>query len=721
MRRLRRWTVRAAGVVALGALSLWLIVISTPFPEGALDPQPTEGRRLFDRHGRLLRDAPGDRPDGSTDARGRWQPLAALGPWIGPAFIAIEDRRFHEHSGVDLRGIARAAWSNLKAGRVVAGGSTITQQVVQLTLPQPRTFWGKAKEAVWALRLERARDKTAILTQYVNRAPFGHGATGIEAAAQLYFRRPTTALTLAQAALLAGIPLAPSRLNPFTDLAAALDRQRAVLRRMQTTGAIDANQLAEALAEPIVVVEPRHVFAAPHFTSWALRPSATNAAPRDTVTTLDLDVQRVVKDAVASTLPPLADKGVGQAAVVVLDTRTGDVLAWLGSADFFAGPDGQVDMVVGRRQPGSTLKPFVYGLGIEQGFTAASALPDLPLFFPTGLGGYRPRNYDRRFHGWVRLRTALANSYNVPAVWMAHAIGPGALLERLAAVGFASLTRSVEFYGLGLALGNGEVQLIELANAYRVLANGGQFTPWRWRLDTPLPQPKRVMPAAVAHLLTDILSDGPARAPAFGGGGPLRTPYPAAVKTGTSTDFTDNWTVGYTAALTVAVWTGNFDGAPMEGVSGVTGAAPIWRRILDALRAHYPPRAFETVGLTRRTIALDDDGGRPYAEWFITDVAAVTIRTSGAKLRVTFPADGDRFGADADTPPEFARLKLRAQAPEAVDAVVFEIDGIAGDPVSRPFEQWWPLVPGAHQLRIWAASEPAAASQIVRFRVDARP
>lgn len=713
MRRLRRWIGRAAIVVALGALGLWLTVVSAPFPIDRLDPAVTEGRRLFDRHGRLLRDAPG------RASRGRWRSLAALGPWIGPAFVAIEDHRFDDHWGVDLRGIARAAWRNLTAGRVVAGGSTITQQVVQLTLPQPRTLWGKAKEAIWALRLERACGKTAILTQYVNRAPFGHGAIGVEAAAQQYFGRPAAALTLAQSALLAGVPLAPSRLNPFTDPEAARARQRIVLRRMHAVGAIDAAQLAEALAEPIAFAPRDHVFAAPHFTSWALTALA-DAPPSGVVTTLDLDVQRVVEDAVASTLPPLADKGVGQAAVVVLDSRTGDVLAWLGSADFFAAPDGQVDMVVGRRQPGSTLKPFVYGLGLEQGFTAASALPDLPLFFPTGLGGYRPRNYDRRFHGWVRLRTALANSYNVPAVWMAHTVGPGAVLERLAALGFGSLTRSVEFYGLGLALGNGEVQLIELANAYRTLANGGRHAPWRWRSDAPLPPMTRVMPAPIARLLTDILADGPARAPAFGAGGPLRTPYPAAVKTGTSTDFTDNWTVGYTTAVTVGVWTGNFDGAPMEGVSGVTGAAPIWRRIMDALRARFAPRPFSTRGLTRRTIELD--GERPYAEWFVADDArADRQRPAGPRLRVTFPATGDRFGADADTPPEFARLKLRAEAPAAVDALVFEIDGDAHPPTTRPFERWWPLTPGEHVLRVWPADSPSTPSAAVRFRVDATP
>lgn len=610
----------------------------------------------------------------------------------------------------------RAARDNLKAGRVVAGGSTITQQVVQLTHPQPRGLWGKAREAAWALRLERVRGKPAILEQYVNRVPFGHGAIGVEAAARLYFGRPTAALTLAQAALLAGIPLAPSRLNPFTDPDAALARQRIVLQRMLTVGSISPAQHAEAIAEPMRFADRARHFAAPHFTTWAL----PQLAPGATRTTLDLDVQHAVEAAIAETLPALAPKGVGQAAVVVLDTRSGDVLAWAGSRDFFAADDGQVDMVVGRRQPGSTLKPFVYGLGLERGFTAMTRLPDLPLFFPTGLGGYRPRNYDRRFHGMVRLRTALACSYNVPAVWMAAQVGPGAVLERLHAVGLASLTRSIEFYGLGIALGNGEVRLLELANAYRTLANGGRYTPPRWRLADPPAHPVQVMPAPIAHLLTDILADGSARAPAFGSGGPLRTPYPAAVKTGTSTDFTDNWTVGFTRAITVGVWTGNFDGAPMEGVSGIDGAAPIWRTVVDRLTAHRPARPFSVAGLERRSACLDATCSRPFAEWFVADAPIVTPGGRDA-VRVVFPADGDRFGNEIDTPAEFARLRMRARAPDSVDALVFEIDGVADPPRRRPFDRWWILRPGAHAVRVWPVGAPHASSPIVRFGVDESP
>jgi penicillin-binding protein 1C len=225
------------------------------------------------------------------------------------------------------------------------------------------------------------------------------------------------------------------------------------------------------------------------------------------------------------------------------------------------------------------------------------------------------------------------------------------------------------------------------------------------------------MPAPVAHLLTDILADDTARAPAFGMGGPLDTDYPAAVKTGTSTDFTDNWTVGFTRRITVAVWAGNFDGAPMQGVSGVSGAAPIWRQVMDALRDRYPPEPFPTAGLTRRSIALQ---GGQYAEWFITE-GRVAPDPQADRLQVIFPAEGDLFGADIDSPAEFSRLRLRARAPRTVSSLVFEIDGRAHPPVSRPFEQWWSLQPGAHQVRVWPADAPDAASPLVRFRVDAAP
>ncbi len=718
----RRWPRRLlliGGVLLAPWLVLWLLVALVPFPAAWLSNDEVESRRLVDRHGGLLREALSD-----SDGRGVWRPLERISPWVPRAFVAIEDHRFHNHPGVDARGIARALRDNLAAGRVVAGGSTLTQQVVKLIrrTSQPdsaRGLWAKAVEALWALRLERAVDKRAILEQYVNRAPFGHGAVGIEAAARLYLDKPASALSLGEAALLAGLPRAPSRDNPFVDGDRAERRRRVVLARMRETGSISAAEHAEALEQPVRVIDRQRRFVAPHFTSWVL---AQDPPPGDVPTTIDAPLQLEVERLTREVVRALSDHRVGQAAAIVLDNPSGDILAWVGSVDFFDPDEGQVDMVVSRRQPGSTLKPFVYGLALERGFTAADRLPDLPLWFPTGLGDYRPRNYDRRFHGWVSLRTALANSYNVPAVWMAHRLGPAALLDRLHALGFASLTRTPEHYGLGLSLGNGEVQLIELANAYRALANDGRWSPVRWRRDVPRSAGERIMPPLVARLLSDILSDPIARVPAFGRHNSLTLPFPAAAKTGTSTDFTDNWTAGYTPDVTVAVWVGNFDGRPMEGVSGVTGAGRLWHRVMRAAVGHGRSRPFATEGLVRRRLCADS--GAPHhpgcahavEEWFRPQHAPVAAPLpTTTRLVVGFPGDGDVFQLDADTPERYARLRLRAEVPAGVDALVWAIDD--GPAREAPAQHWWSVAPGRHVVRVWPAGRPDEASPPVTFTV----
>lgn len=702
-----------AALTALPALALtaWLALTAAPFPADRLARDDVEGVHLLDRHDRPLRHVPG------AAGRGAWRSLADLGPWVPAAFVAVEDRRFFAHPGVDLRGIARAAWANLLAGRVVAGGSTITQQVVQLVAPQPRTLAGKAVEALLAVRLERAATKATLLEHYVNRAPFGHGAVGVEAAARLYLDRPARTLTLAEAALLAGVPQAPTLNNPRTDPARADARRRRVLAAMRATGVIDAAVEAEARASTARLDASAAPFAAPHFAAWALaQPESVGVVP----TTLDLDLQVHVEDAVAVTVRALADRHVTQGAAVVLDNATGDVLAWVGSRDFFDAAEGQNDMVVGLRQPGSTLKPFVYGLALEDGLTAATPLPDLPLFVPTLIGDYRPRNYDRRYHGWVSLRAALANSYNVPAVLVAHRVGVGRLLASLRDdLGFASLTDSATHYGVGLALGNGEVRLLELANAYRALANDGVWSPVRWRRDRPAPTGRRVMPAAIARLLTDILADPVARSPAFGRGGALEAPFPAAVKTGTSADFTDNWTVGFTRRHTVAAWTGNFDGRPMERVSGVTGAGPLWARVVRAATTGAPG-GFARAGLERHRVCPDPpacDGA--YDELFVPGTApdGPTTPPLPRGVRVVFPDTGDVFQRDVDAPPELARIRLRADAPADVEALVFAVDGEVMAPVGRPFRRWWTLQPGRHTLRAWPVGAPGAAGPAVTFEV----
>ena len=723
-RRLRRAAVAAFSLLAGLAAALALAVVLVDFPEPLLDQGAIQSRRVLDRHGRLLREALSDQ-----SGRGHWVSLEAqTSPWVAQAFVAIEDHRFYGHPGIDVIGVARAARDNVVAGRVVAGGSTISQQLIGLLRPAPRSIGAKIDEAIWALRLERSHGKAAILEQYVNRVPFGHGAFGVEAAAQLYFGKPASALSLAEAALLAGIPRAPSRANPWTNSARARDRQRDVLDRMRALRLIDEETHAQALAEPLNFARRAQTFLAPHFTSFILR---GEPPPGETVTTLDLRAQRQVEEAVDEVLATLADRRVGQAAVVVLETATGDVLAWVGSRDFSHPDDGQVDMVLGRRQPGSTLKPFVYALGLEDGLTGASLMPDVPLFFETLTGDYRPRNYDRQFRGWVRLREALACSYNVPAVWLADRVGLVRVYERLKAIGFASLEHGPAHYGLGLALGNGEVTLLELANAYRALANEGAWSPPRWRAADALTPGVQVVPRAVAQLLIDILADPHARAPAFGRPNALEMPFDAFAKTGTSTDFTDNWTIGASSRFTVAVWVGNFDGQPMEGVSGIAGAGRLWHRVMRDLHAGAAPSTFSRAALQERSVCAEAAPGdtacaHTWVERFVPGTgpdAAPSAPPKRGGLRVVYPDAGDVFSLMPDVPAEHARLHFRVELDghpmDAEQRVLWEVDGEMSPSVPGGGLAW-PARAGEHQVRAWlepATGEAAQSSPVVRFEV----
>ncbi|HKT60110.1 MAG TPA: penicillin-binding protein 1C [Gemmatimonadales bacterium] len=570
-------------------IAVWL---SRDLPPDLLR-SPAPGLVLLDRAGLPLRSTRA--ADGSLR---RWVPLEAMDPDVLAAFLAVEDRRFYRHPGVDARALVRAALTDLRARRVVAGGSTITMQLARLLRPSSRTWMGKAAQVLWALRLEHHLGKQVILEQYLNRVPLGQGAVGVEAAATLYFGRHATELSLGQAALLAGLARAPSSDNPLVAPRRAALRRDAALDRLVADGYATRDASTRAHAEPLLARGDARGFQAAHFTTlvaqWQERASATAATVR---TSLDLPLQLALEAEVRHTVETLADRGASQAAAVVLDNATGDVLAWVGSPDFWADTAGQVDMVVSPRQPGSALKPFLYALAFDRGYTPASILPDIARVYQTSTGPYRPRNYDRRFHGPVRAREALASSYNLPAVDLANSLGVGSLLHVLHQAGFASLGRSAEYYGLGLSLGNGDVTLLELANGYRALAEGGVWRPVRWRASAPgeaIDPGRRIVTPRSAALVLDILEDPVARIPGFGVETPLDFPFAVAAKTGTSRHFTDNWAVGATGGFTVAVWVGNFSGRPMDGVSGVTGAGPLLHRAVLLVASRHPPGSLPT-------------------------------------------------------------------------------------------------------------------------------
>ncbi len=580
-----QWTL-AATFAAL------LISIFIPIPGDKLSPLPVVSLRITDRNGVTLREVLSDQ-----EGRAYWLHWNEIPQNLVKATISVEDSRYYFHSGIDPLSILRAAYQDVRSLRFVSGGSTITQQVVRNIYRIPHSIFGKILEAWYALRLERTLSKQEVLLQYFNRVPYGNGTFGIEAASRLYFDKPAAHLSFAEAAFIAGLPNSPSASNPYRSMRRALERKQFVLKRMYQQNVISKDDFDEAMAEPINIVEPKRHLLAPHFTEMVLQ--AIPESKRETIsvirTTLDFNVQNVVEMLLKGHVASLRRQHVTNGAAVVLDNSTGDVMALAGSVDFFDSlRDGQVNGALALRQPGSALKPFTYGLALESGLTASDILPDLPYSVDgqdVSGAGFSPENYDRKFHGPVRLRTAFACSYNVPAVRVAERVGIDALLTRLHDAGFSSLDKPASYYGFALTLGDGEVTLLELTRAYMALARGGEFRNEKIILDTrdlsgdttnfvTPDSSHQIFSPQVSYLLTNILSDNDARIPSFGVDSPINLPFPCAAKTGTSKDYKDNWTVGFTPKWTVGVWVGNFDGKPMRKASGITGAGPLFRDIM---------------------------------------------------------------------------------------------------------------------------------------------
>ncbi len=587
MSRARKAALAVLGATVAGAVALTVWAAGVELPAGALDLRRVAAVRVLSRDGALLRNAL-SREDGGAV----FVPLERISPHAIAATLASEDQRFYSHRGVDGLALLRAGLQNLRALRVVSGGSTVTMQLARILRPAPRTLGAKLREAVLAYKLERVLGKRELLWLYLNRAPYGNGTFGIEAAAQRYLDKPAEKLSLAEAALLSALPRSPTGYNPYRNRERLLRRQRAILALLARRGLVSAEQERLARLEPIAWERARRPFLAPHLVERVLARKELARAVSIT-TTLDQELQERVEHALRSAVERLRPKGVTNAAALVVENASGDVLAYVGSADYWSEQDGgQNDGTLALRQPGSAVKPFTYALALERGKTPASILRDLPVHFSTDKGDYAPRNYDDLFHGPVRLRQALACSYNVPAVNTADFLGLDAVLKRLREVGLVSLDRPARHYGLGLTLGNGETTLQELTAAYAALARGGRALPLRlWRearsaegarLLPAAATPRRVIEERAAYLVAHILSDGVARRPAFGKRSPLEVGFPAAVKTGTSKDFRDNWTIGFTPRVTVGIWVGNFDGSSMHNVSGITGAAPIWNEVLTA-------------------------------------------------------------------------------------------------------------------------------------------
>lgn len=662
----------------------------------------TPSKQIYDRRGAPVR---GFLSENETYYRP--VPLSDISPWLIAAAVAAEDKRFFSHAGVDVQAVLRAAWQNAAGGKVVSGASTITQQLVRVIEPRPKTLWGKASEAWNALVLERNLTKEEILGEYFNLLELGNLTQGVEAASLFYFGVNAADVSLAQASFLAGLAKSPTYYNPLKHFARAQKRQRYVLKRMKDEGFIDEEMYSLALAEPIELRAQARPFDAPHFTRL-LRPLVAPETS-DVTSTLDRELQLYTEGLVKNYISRMKEENVTNAAVVVLDNATGAVLAYVGSADFYDGTHhGQVDGARALRQPGSALKPFAYALAFEKGvLTPADLLSDEDTFFE---GGFRPRNYDETFHGLVSARTALASSYNIPAVKAAELTGTPALLALLRSAGLTSLDKPADFYGLGLALGNGEVRLLALTNAYATLARGGVYRPVMLATEPAVLLPgkdRRVLDESTAYLVTDILKDNNARAPAFGLNSALSVPFELAAKTGTSKDYKDNFTLAYTARWTIGVWVGNFDASSMQKVSGITGAGPIMHDLAVYLNEKYPSDPFQMPAGVTRALACTQSGllagpacKHTQEEVFLTDkMPAVCDGTHRAALRglqILSPEDGDVFKWDPAVAAASQQLKLSAEC--AQKSCMWTVDG---KPLpSQGCEAWWQLEPGKHAAAV---------------------
>jgi len=610
--RVLGWGLFCAAVLALVAIATALVTYayyaaSLPPPHQLHErAAPFKSTKIYDRGGRLLSEVID--PFGG---RRTMVDLKDIPHMVIDATVATEDATFFSNPGLSAMGIVRALYLDLREGEMVYGGSTITQQLVKnLYLTHERTLSRKIKEAILAAELSRRYSKEEVLETYLNEVYFGNLAYGIGAAAETYFGKQVSELTLPEAALLVGMIQSPAHYDPYARPESALARRTTVLRLMRERGYISQAEFRQSAVAPLSLVPPRIVMRAPHMVMYVREQLeglyGTEVLYRgglNVYTTLDLELQQLAEEVAREKIAQLRDRDAGNAALIAMDSNNGDILAMLGSVDFYdAEIDGQVNVALALRQPGSTIKPFTYLAAMERGWSAATMLMDVEQDFPDGANPpYVPHNYDEKEWGAVSVRTALACSRNIPAVSTLEQVGIPALLEVAQRLGIRSLNRSD--YGLSLTLGGGEVTLSEMVAAYAALANGGhRITPrailriedQEGRLIMPevTPDTPLVMDPRHAYILTDILSDEKARIPAFGPNSALRLSRPSAVKTGTTNDYLDSWTIGYTPSLVTGVWVGNCDNRPMRSLTGARGAALIWHDFMEGALTSRPLQGF---------------------------------------------------------------------------------------------------------------------------------
>jgi penicillin-binding protein 1C len=682
--------------VLFASLSLFSISsFSADYPtyEGVKRDYASSDALLLDRNGVVLQALRMDK----KVLRLPWVALDDLSLAMRDTLVLAEDKNFYEHGGVDWKAVMAAAWSNvIRRGNKGRGASTLTMQLAGLLDPalRPTKDGSRSLSQKWdqmgaARELEKTWSKPEILEAYFNLVPFRGELIGINAASQRLFGKHPSGLNRNEALLLAALLRGPNASGNKVS-------QRACVLGRSIAGDVDCkvlHDLAIASFESSYQVPQEDL--APHLARRLLTKPGEHIS-----STLSKKLQRFALDAVKQHLMGLSERHVEDAAVVVLDNATGDVLAYVGSSGKLSAATN-VDGVMALRQAGSTLKPFLYELALEKRLlTAASILDDSPLNLTTPSGLYIPQNYDKEFKGPVSLRVALASSLNIPAVRTLALIGLEPFHNRLHEVGLESLTESAQFYGYSLALGSAEVTLLTLSNAYRTLANGGVWKPVRFRLDESQRKGRRVMDARASFIVADILSDNNARALTFGLDNLLAVSTWAAVKTGTSKDMRDNWCIGFSDRYTVGVWVGNYSGASMWDVSGVTGAAPIWHEVMNYLHSDRPGVAKQPpAGLVASEVKMDTAVESTHKEWFIngTEPSELNVHATFASTRtprIIYPGKGTLIALDPDIPAGRQWVEFAA-SPQPPD-LRWELDG--EELKTDEGQVSWQPVYGKHQL-----------------------
>ena len=695
--------------LALAAIAVLMLAVTRPSPptfaEVRAQWRPSEAQ-LLDRNGDPVHELRIDR----HGRRFAWTPLDEISPALTDAIVASEDHRFWSHHGVDVLALT-ASVSRVLVGGKSRGASTITMQLAPLIDPTlgrsqaRKSILRKFRQIFAALAIERRWSKTEILEAYLNLVTYRGELQGVAAASRVMFGKLPHGIDSAEAVVLAGLIRAPNaRRESVAIRANAFSRVRGSSRLSRSAIAAALDSAFSSRGSDYA-----RIALAPHLAERLLNGGNTSAR-----CTLDRELQRFVIDTLHRQIIEVRDRGVDDGAVIVVENSTGEVWAYVGGAgDLSNAPD--FDAIRAPRQPGSTLKPFLYALAVDKHLlTAASLIEDTPLELPEQRGIYRPLDYDRQFRGLVSMRTALASSLNVPAVRTTDMVGVEVFADRLRRLGFSGLVEEGDYYGAALALGSADVTLWQLVNAYRTLANGGSYSDLRLTTDADTQTHTQIYSNAAAFVISDVLSDRASRSTTFGLENSLATRYWSAVKTGTSKDMRDNWCVGYTDKFTVGVWVGNSSGAPMRDVTGITGAAPTWLAVMNYLHDRFGSgRILRPSGVALREVSFPGAVEPARQEWFIaeTQPAGTPTNLDHSSPQILSPAADTIIALDPDIPAAAQRVVFEASR-GAWDSH-WMLDGRALAPVRG--ELLWTPSPGAHTLAI--VRDSGGAFQTIQFVV----